>query len=120
METVKQGETVKKLTVINGLVVSVQRATKVKETDKVATKCNWELDFTNCPQEVLLELASRSIVIDLQRDFRAGKVSAEGTFQIPRPESARVVDPVKAANNALEKLTKEQLAAILAAHQEKE
>ena len=115
--TIIKGKKMVRSTKIDGKKVIVQRTVKVNATDPIATKVNWILDFENCTQDQILEMASRSGVIELQREFRDGTINGnEGEYTFPRPSNRKVKDPVKNAEKALDGLTPEQLAAVIAAH----
>lgn len=60
----------KKETLISNNVVTVTCSTK---RDKVDHDCKFEFDFSNCSDEQKLRLATRSLVIDLQRQIRDAK-----------------------------------------------
>lgn len=68
----KSGEKMSKETTINGKKVIVQCSTKNNKVDYV---CHFELDYTGISEQQLLKLATRSLVIDLQREIRVAKVA---------------------------------------------
>lgn len=69
---VKEGVSMAKETSINNKLVTVTCST-LNSATKVHYACQWELDYSKVAMDKLLRLATRSIVIDLQREFRAAK-----------------------------------------------
>ena len=56
-------------TEISGNVVNVKISTR-RERDSKKIDMNWSMDFENVSKEQLITLATRSAVIDFQRQFR--------------------------------------------------
>ncbi len=61
---------------IDGQKVFCMAKVKASEADKVGIDVAWTFDFTGCPEAVKLHLASRTLVIDVQGDWRKAKPEA--------------------------------------------
>ena len=57
-------------TKIVGMEVACVRNVKASKSDIHGTEVAWTFDFSDAPQHKILELATRSLVIDAQREFR--------------------------------------------------
>lgn len=90
----------------------VTRSTKKAETDPVATACEWT--FEGFSDEQIWEHAVRSLVIDTQRLWRAGKVDSKATITPADFETTRrKVDPKATAARVLSQMSAEEREAFL-------
>lgn len=64
-------ESIKKSTIVDAVnaLVTVTRTTKHPAKGNIV--CDWKLDFANVEPKRMLELATRAVVIDMQRELRA-------------------------------------------------
>ena len=99
-------------------VFSATKRAKVTHTvrpnkdDPNRYQLTWTLDFKNCNDEQILELATRSAVIMIQADWRGSanrmdeKVWDNATFDVAAilAEGRKSADPALKAKNALAKL----------------
>jgi len=104
--------------------VSRSRTMRVTWADGVQRVYTADVTFDACTLDDVLTLALRSIVIDEQRAMRANGVGAapDDGEKLTLDAStygrgARTRDPVARAAAALNKLTPDQIAAIIARHQ---
>lgn len=102
----------KKTTIIDAVqqTVEVVRTTKKRESDPVGTVCAWTIDFSSYNQAEILELATRSLVIDAQRLWREGHIEAKATLakdDFIRDRKARGPSK-KAATDFLQSMTPEE------------
>ncbi len=82
-DTVLKGAEVKRGTTINGTIATILATTKVAE-GKPAIYHKVTLDFTDCPKTTLIELASKSVMIDIQGRFRKDKkIPGEYKTRVP-------------------------------------
>ena len=72
LQQVLKGESVKRADVIKGDVITKTVST-LHKASKVNYACDWTLDFSGCTKDQMIELASRPIVINIQRGFRETK-----------------------------------------------
>lgn len=104
--------------------VGVVHTVKPTIDSPVRYEMTWTLDFRTCSDKQMLELASRSALIDAQRKWR-GETDAQRldgerwdgiTINVADAmgETRRTADPVSKAANAVNKLTPEQRAAFIA------
>ena len=113
-------------TTIDGMKVACSRKVKSSNTDKVGTEVAWTFDFWDCEREQILELATRSLVIDVQREYRAAKPGARkalinnhfdvGVLLNGRKKKG---DPVKKAKAGLAALSQKDLADVLKMYSKK-
>lgn len=102
----------------------VQRKT-THNTLGLTMEQTWTLDFSNCSDDDIINLAVRSVVIDIQRMIRAtgskeGMAAFDGkTYDIKDLISNRRTGktPTEKAELAMAKLTPEQVAEIVAKYQ---
>ena len=102
-------------TTINGEVVEVVRTTKHNAEAK-GHELTWSLNFENVTHEQLLELATRSVVIGIQRTFRTEKGKPEDwnnrdfdvAEELSRSKQRAKVDPKEAARRLLAGMTEEE------------
>ena len=108
-------------TVIDGRQVEVVRTTKHK-ADGQAFEMGWTLDFENVTDEQLLELATRSVVIGIQRKFRDAKGKPDDwngkTFDVAEllneSRKREKLDPMEAARRLLAGMSEADREAVLA------
>ena len=85
-----------------------------KDTEPVSTVA--EINWDGVTQEQIVELASRSVIIDQQKMYRdAGHVPAEDTIAVADILAGKRApkDPMVAATKAIGKLSKEEREALL-------
>lgn len=68
-QIIPEGEPAAKATTIEGKVVDVTRTTR-RNKDEPRIAMTWKLDFSECSEEDIIELATRSAVIHFQGVFR--------------------------------------------------
>ena len=108
---------------ITGTIVACTRKVKATNSDKVGTVVAWNFDFEDCPIEKIYELAIRSLVIDVQREYRTAKPAERKAlinkdFSVLKMLATRKkkADPVKKAKAAMAALSEKDLADVLAMH----
>ena len=60
--------------------IAVVRSSKKRERDADSTVCEWLFDLSDFSDNEIWELATRSLVIDAQRLWRADKISENQTL----------------------------------------
>jgi len=121
---VKVGETVARTTTVDAKAKTV---TKIHVTQhgegasKTHHRLTWVFDFSGCTSEQLLEVASRTVVIGARPTFKkCPRVNVptwnNKTFDVAAMlQSERGLrDPVDTARNEMNRLTPEQLTALIA------
>ncbi len=105
---------------ITGTIVACTRKVKATNSDKVGTVVAWTFDFKSCPIEKIYELATRSLVIDIQREYRAAKpgerkslINKDFVVTTLLANRKQKADPVKKAKAGLAALSEKDLADVL-------
>ena len=114
------GETLKRVRDwdVKTRVMSTISATKQNKNGR-AWVCEWNFDFAGVSEEQLVELATRSLIIEQQRVFRASsapdkdRIATIDVLEMLEKERGPV-DKVQRARGALRKLSKEEILALLA------
>ena len=123
MRTLAKGENAslsRSISVEQMAVTTTHTVKEDRDTD-VRTELTWTFDFSKCSQEQILELAERSIRIRKQADWRKAKDKSDATkwdkvtFDVAAELSERrTADPMQRAAKALEGLSPDQVAELLA------
>jgi len=109
----------------------VSHTVKESKDDDIRYQLSWTFDFSKTTREDLLKLATRTICIKKQAEWRKSKDRMDGekwdgiTFMVDEvlAEGRKSADPVTRAKGALNKLSKAErdaLLALYAAEQEAE
>jgi hypothetical protein len=114
-----------KLTIAGKKVTATYTCRKDKDSpDRYAVEST--LDFSNCSQDEILEMASRTVVIDLQRQWRtlaksnlanATKPGTFGTIDVKRDvveATRKAADPTTKVVSVLDKMSDAEREALLA------
>ena len=114
-----------RLTEVNDRTVHCVRTVKPDADSPVRYVVDWTFDFADVDEEELLELASRGVVIDTQREWRSlpdnqrlSDAWAKRTISVrdvlDRERTRGTVDPLQAATRLVGKMSPEQLAQLKA------
>lgn len=116
-------ETASRSTEVVDNVVTVVRTAKPDENSPIRYVVNWAFDFDEVTPDELRELASRNLVIDVQRAFRAttdadrenyGNRTYRVRDMLDAAKTRKSADPATRARNAVSKLDDAAKLAIIA------
>lgn len=124
IKTITKDETYERSTKVDGDVVTVVRTVKPNEDSPIRYVVNWTFDFADVTPDELRELASRTLVIDVQRAFRAASDMDRKKLFDNKPWFVRVLidaaktrksaDPATRVRNAVAKLGDAEKTALIA------
>lgn len=122
IETIAKDVTAKRETRVDGRTVHVTRTVRPNEDDPVRCVIRWAFDFSDVSDDELMTLATSQCVINAQRVWRASPTKMDDVWadrkwsvrqMIDAAGTREPVDPVTAANRALEKMSSAERAAFI-------
>ena len=89
---------------VNGSKVACTRKVKGAGKDPASSVLNWTFDFENCPQEKILSLATDSLVIIVQRNWRNADAETRKAMMTNTFEVAAILTSKRAKKTNVQKV----------------